>query len=186
MEKDEKFFYKCEKSWPRSRGNLSIHCINCSARHNKEQRERHREKRLLWDREYYRKNKKSRSDQGRARRARMKIENPARYRAYKFFSGPKRKDVSPELTRPYLENKFSTIRDCQCCGKNLVLNFIPTTDRKFITNFSSPSIDRVDNSKGYSKNNIGIICWQCNQRKTDLALKDLDMFRRYIEKYAMR
>lgn len=38
---------------------------------------------------------------------------------------------------------------------------------------SSPSIDRIDNSKGYLKENIQIISQRINRRKSDLSLEEI-------------
>jgi len=49
-------------------------------------------------------------------------------------------------------------------------------------NDSAPSIDRIDSFKGYTKSNIGVLCWKCNYRKTDLSLTDLNNLINYINK----
>ena len=36
----------------------------------------------------------------------------------------------------------------------------------------SPSIDRIDNKKGYRKNNIEIVCWQYNSDKGTMTVED--------------
>jgi 5-methylcytosine-specific restriction endonuclease McrA len=48
---------------------------------------------------------------------------------------------------------------CPCCGNNFVL--------KDATKKRSPSVDRIDNSKGYTKENIWAICYSCNRQKND-------------------
>lgn len=38
---------------------------------------------------------------------------------------------------------------------------------------NTPSIDRVDNSKGYVKNNIVIVSWRANRLKSDATPYEL-------------
>ena len=44
---------------------------------------------------------------------------------------------------------------------------------------NSPTIDRIDNTKGYTKENIQIISWKANKLKSNGTLKDFE----YIVKY---
>lgn len=37
----------------------------------------------------------------------------------------------------------------------------------------SPNIDRIDNSKGYIKGNVKIICQRCNRLKSDSTLEEI-------------
>lgn len=53
--------------------------------------------------------------------------------------------------------------NCECCGKILDTTF--KKDRKF--NNASPSMDRVDSSRGYTRDNVAILCWECNKHKQD-------------------
>ena len=48
---------------------------------------------------------------------------------------------------------------CPCCNSSFKL--------KDKTKKRSPSVDRIDNSKGYSKENIWAICYSCNRQKND-------------------
>mgnify|MGYP001590626337 CR=1 FL=1 len=40
-------------------------------------------------------------------------------------------------------------------------------------NMNSPSLDRIDNSKGYVKGNVAVISLKANKLKSDLSLKEL-------------
>lgn len=48
---------------------------------------------------------------------------------------------------------------------------------------SSPSIDRINNQKGYIKNNIKIISYRANQLKSDLSIEEIEKIIKYIEKF---
>jgi len=45
---------------------------------------------------------------------------------------------------------------------------------------NSPSIDRIDNSKGYVKGNVAVISYKANRYKSDMSLDVLDKLREYI------
>ncbi len=94
--------------------------------------------------------------------------------------------MAPDVTREYLTDLFRTITECQCCGAPLVLAFSDPEERRASGRWwspHSPSIDRVNNDKPYTRNNIAVICWTCNHRKTDLTMADLSMFDRYIRRF---
>lgn len=40
-------------------------------------------------------------------------------------------------------------------------------------NYNSPTIDRLDNTKGYTRDNINIISWRANRIKKDATLEEL-------------
>jgi transcription elongation factor Elf1 len=46
---------------------------------------------------------------------------------------------------------------------------------------SSPSIDRVDSTKGYTRDNIQIISWKANRIKGAASLQDLEMLVAYLK-----
>jgi hypothetical protein len=68
---------------------------------------------------------------------------------------------------------------CKCCG----IEFDYRTMRGLGRNRErSPSIDRVDNSKGYVLGNVLFICMRCNSIKTDASLVELESIVEYIKK----
>lgn len=105
----------------------------------------------------------------------LRKNNPAKWRTRKFFE---RNKNNTDCSKEYIENLFLTIINCQCCGKKMDLSYLGNGEK----NDNAPSIDRVDSSKGYLKDNIGVICWKCNYRKTDLSLTDLKNLINYVQK----
>ncbi|MFC1983728.1 hypothetical protein ACFLVO_01760 [Chloroflexota bacterium] len=71
----------------------------------------------------------------------------------------------------YLMERLSHNPNCECCHKPLDISF--KADRKF--NENSPSIDRVNPMKGYTKDNVAILCWRCNRIKQDATSQELRM-----------
>ena len=46
---------------------------------------------------------------------------------------------------------------------------------------NSPTLDRKDNSKGYTKDNVCIISWQANKWKSDMSISDVENLLRYMK-----
>ena|SRR5579863_5331668 len=46
---------------------------------------------------------------------------------------------------------------------------------------NSPSLDRIDNSKGYTKDNIRIISWRANILKKDGTIKEFEQIIKYMK-----
>jgi hypothetical protein len=82
-----------------------------------------------------------------------------------------------EFDRRIIDTLMSKPLDkCGCCGVRL--NYSTGTIRDHTT----PTIDRIDNTKGYIPTNVCLICWGCNSGKADLTIKDIRMFSEYIKR----
>lgn len=46
---------------------------------------------------------------------------------------------------------------------------------------NSPSIDRIDSTKGYTRDNIQVISWKANRIKGAASLQDLEMLVAYLK-----
>ena len=68
--------------------------------------------------------------------------------------------------------------ECPCCGNKLQAR---TGPRKPGPTPNSPSIDRVDNSRGYVPGNVAIICWRCNELKRNATPEELHKILSWIE-----
>jgi hypothetical protein len=73
------------------------------------------------------------------------------------------------FTVSYLMERLSKKPHCECCGKKLDIEF--KQNKKF--NDNSPSMDRVDPCKGYTKENTAVLCWGCNKHKQDATSQEL-------------
>lgn len=47
---------------------------------------------------------------------------------------------------------------------------------------NSPSLDRIDNTKGYTKSNIQVISHRANTLKSDASLEELELLVNYLQK----
>ena len=50
----------------------------------------------------------------------------------------------------------------------------------------SPSIDRIDSSKGYTPDNIQVLSWRANRIKNDATPKELEQIARYMREVEQR
>jgi len=83
------------------------------------------------------------------------------------------------FTVKYLMDRLLKNPYCECCGKRLDIEF--KKDKKF--NDNSPSMDRVNSSKGYTKDNVAILCWRCNKHKQDSTSKELRMIADFMDSW---
>jgi hypothetical protein len=51
---------------------------------------------------------------------------------------------------------------------------VPGVEGRHKANPNSPSLDRIDNTKGYVKGNVWVISWRANHIKTDASLEELE------------
>jgi hypothetical protein len=49
--------------------------------------------------------------------------------------------------------------------------------------YSSPSLDRIDNSKGYVKGNVSVISGKANMCKSDLTVEQITQLYKYVTKH---
>lgn len=64
-----------------------------------------------------------------------------------------------------------------CPRYGLKIDYAVTRGRKD----NSPSLDRIDNRKGYIKGNVEIICWRANRHKSDATMDEMRRQVNYLE-----
>jgi hypothetical protein len=116
--------------------------------------------------------------------ARRKKLYPLRFRCQMLRSGMRDrariKNIEYDknfFTTNYLMKRLSKNSNCECCGKKLDLGY--KNDKRF--NENSPSMDRVNPNKGYTKENTAILCWRCNRIKQDAKPFELRKIADFIE-----
>ena len=189
MKKTTKFCKICQAEKDRSeffqnpaRNCVSVYCKPCQAQYNMKNgtTEKKREYNKKWLK------KRLQDDPGyKARQYAADLENlkktPAKLKAKRFIQnlyGKGRMPKGPEINVDYIEKLFLDTRLCSCCSKELVVDPPKVKGAKA---HNAASIDRIDNNLGYFHGNIAVICQECNTRKRDLTLKDLEMLIAYVK-----
>jgi hypothetical protein len=72
-------------------------------------------------------------------------------------------------------------KHCICCGREIDYSVGRGRDR-----WRSPSIDRVDSERGYTLDNVAIICMRCNFVKGRSSLKELKQLAAYMEAHTFK
>lgn len=62
---------------------------------------------------------------------------------------------------------------CPCC--KLPLNYSLWRDKQLFPLDRSPSLDRFDPAKGYTVENVNLICYRCNTLKSNASAAELEM-----------
>jgi hypothetical protein len=70
---------------------------------------------------------------------------------------------------------------CACCG--VLLDYSTGRGRNNTARHSSPSLDRVNNIRGYTLDNVAVICWRCNRLKSFATLADLEALTAYVKRH---
>lgn len=123
-----------------------------------------------YDREYKRANGYRCNTQVRKR-----LSDPKK--AMRFVVGVARQRAK-KFGRQFDEGLFDMLpaTHCRCCNREL-----DYTTRKKSGLSRSPSLDRVDNSKGYTVENTRVICLRCNRLKGDATANELRFLVAYME-----
>lgn len=138
--------------------------------------QRHHEKVLTWHREYNRINKDKINSDSCIRQKAARLKDPFGTKvedlivSTKGRAKKKQLTFSSLLTRGWLRDMLKSQPTCGCCKK--LFSYVKTV--KGTINPDAPSIDRFDSSKGYTLDNINLICWRCNNLKSDATARELE------------
>lgn len=77
-----------------------------------------------------------------------------------------------DLDEPWLIEQFAGLTHCPILG-------MPIRWDRVALGYDSPSLDRYDNSKGYTKDNVWIISRKANTMKNDASFTELLAFSKY-------
>lgn len=140
---------------------LQYKCRSCDIAYQAKRREENYEQNLEYARNYQ-KNRRKNFEY----RLQMLI-NASKQRA-------KLKNREHSITLDDIKNIYPKDGCCPIFGMKLEFN-----DAGFREN--SPSIDRIDSSKGYTKDNIQIISWKANRIKGYASVEELEMLIAYLK-----
>jgi hypothetical protein len=112
---------------------------------------------------------KSRSDSTRARNKILRRQHPERCLYYSAKARAKRYGL------PFTIELSDIVIPLRC--PILGIQLCPSDKQS--TNYS-PSLDRIDNTKGYEKGNVAVISHKANTLKSELTLDIIEKLRRYI------
>jgi hypothetical protein len=107
-----------------------------------------------------------------------KTETPYKIIFADYVHGAKRRGVSFELT--FDEVSRLIVADCYYCG-----NPPQSIYKRYNHNFSYNGIDRVDNDKGYTTDNVVTCCKECNRAKSVMSQQDyIDLCKRVAQRFS--
>lgn len=122
---------------------------------------------LEWDRQYYAEHKQDKRDWYLNNEKRIKAHRKTYKKEYFILSAAKNRAKSKDLEYDIDESDIIIPVYCPVLGIKLGL---------FNTKLSwdSPTLDRIDNAKGYIKGNVAIISWRANCLKGAATLEELE------------
>jgi hypothetical protein len=140
---------------------LSSHCKQCDQISQEKKRRKSPEKQLEFSRKYQRERR-----------------NDFNYRLKMLINASKQRAVKKQIEHCITVEDLKEIypKDGCCPVFGFKLKFGNAGFREH-----SPSIDRIDSSKGYTKDNIQILSWRANRLKTDATVEELEMLLSYLK-----
>ena len=162
IEKPFEEFYVSSKRTDR-RDNTCKECRKLNDRIRRQDPE-YRAKRLAQQKEYAENNREQCITRGREYYASVKG------RAKTLLKGVMRRSNDVDIDERFI---IERIEDGFCEVTGIPFNMNPSVDTK--KNPYAPSIDRIDSSKGYTRNNVQIVIWQYNLMKGEISHDDLLM-----------
>ena len=69
-------------------------------------------------------------------------------------------------------------KNCGCCNVELDYSVGHNRTRQSVT----PSLDRIDNNKGYTLENTCVVCFKCNALKSCASLQEIEQMHSYVKR----
>jgi len=166
------------------RGGLNSTCRSCLQAYQQAYREQNKERLREEKREWYRRHNPKERYRTALRIA--KELHPLRVRARLLRQGMRERARLANL--PFDDEHFSVSRliqmiqgssECPCCHKPIDYSYKDGKPKN-----SSPSIDRMNPRKGYTLDNVTLICWRCNNLKRDASADELEMVAKWMRSHA--
>lgn len=112
------------------------------------------------------------------------LKNPIRLKATYLLSDMKKRSVKRNYCLPEfsIEEITNIITNGSCCKTGIKFSF----DKLKKQNPYSPSPDRIDNSKGYTKDNVQWVVWIYNKIKGDFDEEEFLNFIKVIYKITIK
>lgn len=159
----------CEKALPlfnfsinrSSKDGLQYRCRNCDNQYQKERRNKNREAMVEYHKKYRARNRDNLNFRLQA------LLNASRQRA--ALKGREHSITIEDLKELYP-------KDGKCPVFGFELEFGDSGFRE-----TSPSIDRIDSTKGYTRDNIQIISWKSNRLKAYATVEDLEILVAFLK-----
>lgn len=140
---------------------LSLYCRKCDKEKQEAKRRKSPEKQLAYARKYQAKRRESFDY-----RLQMLI-NASKQRATL-------KNIEHTLTLDELKSIYPTDNKCPVFGVELKFGDAGFRD-------TSPSIDKIDPSKGYTLDNVQVISWGANRLKADATVQELELLLSFMK-----
>jgi hypothetical protein len=164
LSQEFKVCYKCKKTLPKSMFSK-----------NKESKDGLQHKCKPCDNEYQRSRPR---DQEYEKQYRLKKSKDFDYRIQGLLNASKQrakeKNREHDLTKQDLIDLFPKDGCCPIFGFKLEWNGGGFRE-------TSPSVDRIDSTKGYTKDNVQIISWKANRIKGYASIEDLEILLSYLK-----
>lgn len=155
-----KFLFEFSKSKANKDG-LQYHCRSCDKEYQQKRRSQNSESLKEYSKKYLQKKK-----QNFEFRLQMLL-NASKQRALS-------KNREHTITLEDIKEAYPIDNKCPVFGFDLEFGDAGFREK-------SPSIDRIDSSKGYTKDNIQIISWKANRLKSSATTEDLEILLAFLK-----
>lgn len=140
---------------------LSLYCKPCDKQKQESKRRKQPEKQLEYGRRYQ-----------------AKRREDFEYRLQMLLNASKQRaranDIEHTLTLTDIKELYPADGKCPVFGTTLQFNKAGFRD-------SSPSLDKIDPNKGYTKDNVQVLSWRANKLKSDASIQELELLLSFMK-----